>query len=109
MAGTPGTPTCSARPSTGSSARTLRGDGSQDHIDHGQSSGPARGVRPRRMRLAVRACREHGVVRPVKEPVMTMDTFVLLAGRYAREADATADYDAIKDVYERLGLLASFD
>ena len=33
-----------------------------------------------------------------------MDTFVLLAGRYADEASATADYEAVKDLYRRLGL-----
>ena len=38
-----------------------------------------------------------------------MDTFVLLAGRYADEASATADYDAVKDLYGRLGLDATFD
>ena len=38
-----------------------------------------------------------------------MDTFVLLAGRYADEASATADYEAVKDLYSRLGLDATFD
>src|SRR6266705_6587149 len=33
MAGTPGTPTCSARPPTGLSARTLRLDGTQDTLN----------------------------------------------------------------------------
>lgn len=38
-----------------------------------------------------------------------MDTFVLLAGRYADEAAATADYDAVKELYGRLGREATFD
>ena len=37
-----------------------------------------------------------------------MDTFVLLAGRYADEA-RHADYEAVKDLYSRLGLDATFD
>jgi hypothetical protein len=34
MAGTPGTPTCSARPSTDWSVKTLRLDGTQNPADH---------------------------------------------------------------------------
>lgn len=38
-----------------------------------------------------------------------MDTLVLLAGRYAHESEATADYEAVKDLYHRLGREATFD
>jgi uncharacterized membrane protein len=40
---------------------------------------------------------------------MAVDTFILFAGRYHSEADAIADYESVKELYERLGREATFD
>ena len=40
---------------------------------------------------------------------MALDTFVLIASQYAMEEDALEDYDAVRAVYEDLGIIDTYD
>ena len=40
---------------------------------------------------------------------MAMDTFTLIASQYALEEDALEDYDAVRAVYEDLGIIDTYD
>lgn len=40
---------------------------------------------------------------------MALDTFVILAEQYHSEADALADYDAVRKLYTDLGIIDTFD
>ena len=40
---------------------------------------------------------------------MALDTFVLIASQYAVEEDALEDYDAVRAVYEDLGIIDTYD
>jgi uncharacterized membrane protein len=40
---------------------------------------------------------------------MALDTFVLIASQYAMEEDALEDYEAVRAVYEDLGIIDTYD
>ena len=40
---------------------------------------------------------------------MALDTFTLIASQYALEEDALADYDAVRDAYQDLGIIDTYD
>jgi uncharacterized membrane protein len=40
---------------------------------------------------------------------MSLDTYVLLANQYNAEADALADYDAVRKLYTDLGIIDTYD
>ena len=40
---------------------------------------------------------------------MSLDTFVVLAGQYNTESDALADYDAVRKLYNDLGIIDTYD
>jgi uncharacterized membrane protein len=40
---------------------------------------------------------------------MALDTFVVLGNQYANEADALADYDAVRKLYTDLGVIDTYD
>ena len=40
---------------------------------------------------------------------MALDTYVMLANEYDREADALADYDAVRKLYTDLGIIDTYD
>jgi uncharacterized membrane protein len=40
---------------------------------------------------------------------MALDTFMLIASQYAMEEDALEDYDAVRAVYEDLGIIDTYD
>lgn len=40
---------------------------------------------------------------------MALDTFVILANQYSNEADAIADYDAVRKLYTDLGIIDTYD
>ena len=40
---------------------------------------------------------------------MALDTFVILAEQYHSEADALADYDAVRKLYTDLGIIDTYD
>ena len=40
---------------------------------------------------------------------MSLDTFVVLANQYNTESDALADYDAVRKLYNDLGVIDTYD
>ena len=40
---------------------------------------------------------------------MSLDTFVVLANQYNTESDALADYDAVRKLYNDLGIIDTYD
>jgi uncharacterized membrane protein len=44
-----------------------------------------------------------------KEQIMALDTFVVLANQYEAEADALADYNAVRKLYTNLGVIDTYD
>ena len=40
---------------------------------------------------------------------MSLDTFVVLANQYNTESDALADYDAVRTLYNDLGIIDTYD
>jgi len=40
---------------------------------------------------------------------MALDTYVMLANQYDSEADALADYDAVRKLYTQLGIIDTYD
>src|SRR5262249_38696029 len=41
--------------------------------------------------------------------VMALDTFMLIASQYALEEDALADYEAVRSMYDELGIIDTYD
>jgi uncharacterized membrane protein len=44
-----------------------------------------------------------------KEWTMSLDTYVVLANQYNNESDALADYDAVRKLYNDLGIIDTYD
>jgi uncharacterized membrane protein len=45
----------------------------------------------------------------LKENIMALDTFILIANQYDTEADALADYEAVLKLYSDLGIIDTYD
>ena len=45
----------------------------------------------------------------MKEGIMSLDTFVVLANQYNNESDALADYDAVRKLYTDAGIIDTYD
>jgi uncharacterized membrane protein len=44
-----------------------------------------------------------------EKPTMALDTFILIASQYAMEEEALADYEAVRSLYEDLGVIDTYD